>query len=116
MLGMPDETLKDMEASLKFAKKLDPDWCQFNIFIAYPDSKLYQELLETKNYVRLDEFLLSVKTDEFDYNSLMAIQKRFFKEFHMSPKQIVKRIRREGAINFAKRRLSSGSQKNAGIA
>ena len=78
MLGMPDETLKDMEASLKFAKKLNPDWCLFNIFIANPDSKLYQEVLESKNYDRLDDFLLSVKTEEFDYNSLMEIQRRFF--------------------------------------
>ena len=105
-----------METSLKFAKKLNPDWCQFNIFIANPDSKLYQEVLESKNYVRLDEFLLSVKTDEFDYNSLMAIQRRFFKEFHRSPKQIMKRIRREGVVNFAKRRLNPSAQKTVGIA
>jgi radical SAM superfamily enzyme YgiQ (UPF0313 family) len=116
MLGVPDETLKDMESSLKFAKKLNPEWCLFNIFIANPDSKLYQEVLESKNYVRLDEFLLSVKTKEFDYNSLMAIQKRFFKEFHRSPKQILKRVRREGVVNFAKRRLNPSAQKNVGIA
>ena len=116
MLGMPDETLKDMEASLKFAKKLNPDWCLFNIFIANPDSKLYQEVLESKNYDRLDDFLLSVKTEEFDYNSLMEIQRRFFKEFHRSPKQILKRVRREGVVNFAKRRLRSGEPKSAGIA
>ncbi len=116
MLGLPDETLKDMETSLKFAKKLSPDWCQFNTFIAYPDSRLYNELLEKGNYVKLDEFLLSVKTDEFDYNSLMAVQRRFFKEFHMTPKQIMKRVRREGAINFAKRRLMGGTKKSTGIA
>jgi radical SAM superfamily enzyme YgiQ (UPF0313 family) len=116
MLGVPDETLRDMEASLKFAKKLNPDWCLFNIFIANPDSKLYQEVLESKNYVRLDEFLLSVKTEEFDYNSLMAIQRRFFQEFHRSPKQIMKRIRREGVVNFAKRRLNPSAQKTVGIA
>jgi radical SAM superfamily enzyme YgiQ (UPF0313 family) len=116
MLGLPGETLKDMEASLKFAKKLEPDWCQFNIFIGCPDSKLYQELLETKNYEQIDEFLLTVKTNEFDFNSLMAIQKRYFKEFHRAPKQIVKRIKREGVLNFAKRRLNPRAQKNAGIA
>src|SRR5208283_810642 len=116
MLGLPDETLKDMETSLKFAKKLNPDWCLFNIFIANPDSKLYQEVLESKNYVRLDEFLLGVKTKEFDYNSLMAIQRRFFKEFHRSPKQIMKRIRREGAVNFAKRRLNPSARKTVGTA
>jgi radical SAM superfamily enzyme YgiQ (UPF0313 family) len=116
MLGLPDETLKDMEDSLKFAKKLNPDWCQFNIFIAYPDSKLYQELLETKKYVQLDEFMLTVKTDEFDYNSLLAVQRRFFKEFHMTPKQIMKRVRREGAFNFARKRLTGGVQKRTGVA
>jgi len=116
MLGLPDETIQDMEASLKFAQKLNPDWCQFNIFIAYPDSKLYQEMLETKKYTQLDEFLLSVKTDEYDYDSLVKIQKRFFKEFHMSTKQIMKRIRREGVLNFAKRRLHPAAVDNAGMA
>ncbi len=116
MLGLPDETLKDMEESLKFAKKLNPDWCQFNTFIAYPDSRLYNELLEKGNYVKLDEFLLSVKTDEFDYDSLMMVQRRFFKEFHMTPRQILKRIRREGAVNFAKRRLIGGTRKSTGVA
>jgi radical SAM superfamily enzyme YgiQ (UPF0313 family) len=116
MLGLPDETLKDMEDSLRFAKKLNPDWCQFNTFIAYPDSRLYNELLEKGNYVKLDEFLLSVKTDEFDYDSLMMVQRRFFKEFHMTPRQILKRIRREGAVNFAKRRLMGGTRKSTGVA
>jgi len=116
MLGVPDETLKDMEASLKFAKKLDPDWCIFNIFIANPDSSLYQEVLDSKSYVQLDDFLLALKTEEFNYESLLAIQRRFFRDFHRSPKQIVKRIRREGVVNFAKRRLNPGAHENAGVA
>lgn len=116
MLGLPDETLSDMEASLKFAKKLDPDWCQFNIFIAYPDSKLYQEMLQTKQYTQLDEFLLSVKTDEYDFESLTKLQKRFFIEFHRRPGQILKRVKREGVVNFAKRRLHPGAVDSAGMA
>ena len=115
MLGFPDETREDMEATLKFAKKLDPDWCQFNIFIAYPDSSLYQELLQRGNYERLDDFLLSVKTEDFNYTSLLEIQKRFFKEVNMTPKSILRRIRREGAFNFIKRRLTA-SPSNAGMA
>jgi len=116
MLGVPDETLKDMEMSLKFAKKLNPDWCLFNIFIANPDSKLYQEVLESKKYDRLDDFLLSVRTEEFDYNSLLVLQRRFFKDFHRSPRQIMKRIKREGVLNFAKRRLNPNAPKNVGVA
>ncbi|TRO47283.1 B12-binding domain-containing radical SAM protein, partial [Candidatus Bathyarchaeota archaeon] len=47
MIGLPDETLADMEVSLKFAKKINPDFCMFNIFIAYPDSRLYNEMLQS---------------------------------------------------------------------
>jgi anaerobic magnesium-protoporphyrin IX monomethyl ester cyclase len=115
MLGFPDETREDLEATRKFADKLDPDWCQFNVFIAYPDSSLYQELLQTGNYDRLDEFLLTVKTSEFDYNSLMAIQRRFFREHNGAPKRVIRRIRREGIFNFMKRRLRPDAV-NAGIA
>ena len=116
MLGFPDETRSDMEATLKFAKKLDPDWCQFNIFIAYPDSSLYQELLQRGNYERLDDYLLSVKTPDFNYNSLLEIQKRFFKEANRTPKSVLRRIRREGAFNFIKRRLTASPPSNAGMA
>lgn len=116
MLGLPDETLADMEASLKFAKKLNPDWCQFNTFIAYPDSKLYNELLESGKYTKLDEFLLAVKSDEYTYEQLQDLQRRFFKEFHMTPRQILKRVKREGAWNFAIRRLTGGTRKASGVA
>ncbi len=116
MLGVPGETLKEMESSLKFAKKLNPDWCLFNVFIANPDSRLYQEVLESKKYDQLDEFLLSVKTEEFEYQSLLEIQRRFFKEFNMSPKQILKRVKREGVVNFAVRRLNPHAPKRVGIA
>ena len=105
-----------MEASLKFAEKLNPDWCIFNVFIANPDSRLYQEVLDSGQFTQLDDFLLAVKSDEYDYNSLLTVQRRFFRDFHRSPKQILKRVRREGAINFAMKRLNPKAQKRVGIA
>lgn len=115
MLGFPDETREDLEATRRFADKLDPDWCQFNVFIAYPDSSLYQEILQSGAYDRLDEFLLTVKNDEFDYNKLMEIQRRFFHEHNGAPKRVLRRIGREGVLNFAKRHLS-GSHRPSGMA
>ncbi|MDR2204174.1 MAG: B12-binding domain-containing radical SAM protein [Nitrososphaerota archaeon] len=116
MLGMPGETLDDLMASYRFADKLDADWCQFNVFIAYPDSPLWREMLETGKFTQLDDFLYSYKTDEFDYNELMRIQKQFFKNYHRTPKRVLKRIRREGVLNFAKRQLRLTSNDNAGVA
>jgi radical SAM superfamily enzyme YgiQ (UPF0313 family) len=116
MLGMPSETKEDLLQSYRFAEKLDADWCQFNVFIAYPDSPLWREMLETGKYTQLDDFLYSYKTDEFDYDELMRIQKQFFKTYHRAPKRIFKRIQREGVLNFAKRHLNPKSNDNAGIA
>ncbi len=116
MLGFPDETREDLEATRRFADKLDPDWCQFNVFIAYPDSSLYQEMLQTGKYDRLDDYLLTVKNDDFDYKQLMEIQRRFFHEHNGAPKRVLRRIRREGVLNFVKRRLSSGSAVPTGMA
>lgn len=116
MIGLPDETLADMKVSLKFAKKIDPDFCMFNIFIAYPDSKLYNEMLQSGKYTKLDDYLLSVKTDEYDFESLKAVQWRFFKSFHMTPRQIIRRVKREGVLTFAKRRLTGGVRKANGVA
>jgi radical SAM superfamily enzyme YgiQ (UPF0313 family) len=116
MLGMPSETKEDLQASYRFADKLNADWCQFNVFIAYPDSPLWREMLNTGKYTQLDDFLYSYKTDEFDYNELMRIQKQFFKDYHRTPKRIIQRIKREGILNFTKRQLRLTTTDNAGIA
>jgi len=100
MLGIPGETVNDMKATFNFAKKLNPDWCQFNIFVAYPSSRLYEEILQKGLYDRVEDFVIYTKTQDFDYKSLLKIQRQFHKEFHRSPKRILQKIRREGALAF----------------
>ncbi len=110
MLGIPGETVKDMETTFKFAKKLDPDWHQFNVFIAYPGCKLYEEVLEKGLYDRIEDFLAYVKTEDFNYGKLIEIQRQFHTNFNKSPKRILKKIRRDGfwkvlrkSIHFARK-------------
>ena len=91
---------RDMKATLKFAKNLDPDWCRFNIFIASPVSSLYEEILQKGLYDRVEDFLVYVKTQDFDYDSLLKIQRRFHMSFNRSPKRILRKIRREGTRAF----------------
>jgi radical SAM superfamily enzyme YgiQ (UPF0313 family) len=98
MLGIPGETMRDMEATFKFARKLDPDWCRFNIFVAVPGSSLYEEVMRNGLYDRVEDFAAYVKTDDFNYESLLEVQKRFHREFNRSPKRILRKIRREGLL------------------
>ena len=99
MLGIPGETKADMETTFKFAQKLNPDLCQFNVFIAYPDSLLYEEILQSGSYEKLDEFLLAAKTEDFEYKTVMEIASCFHRKFHRSPKRILYKVKREGPMH-----------------
>ncbi|MCW4016159.1 MAG: B12-binding domain-containing radical SAM protein [Candidatus Bathyarchaeota archaeon] len=103
MLGIPGETVNDMKASFKFARKLDPDWCQFNTYVAVPGSKLYDEVIENGLYDRVEDFVTYVKTKEFDYEMVSEIQQRFHMTFNRSPKRILRKIREDGIISVLKK-------------
>ena len=103
ILGIPGETVRDMEASFRFAKKLDPDWCQFNIFIACPGSGLYEEVKQNHLFDRQEGFLLFVKTEDFDYASLLGLQKRFQSDVDLSPKRILRMVKREGFLTVLRK-------------
>jgi anaerobic magnesium-protoporphyrin IX monomethyl ester cyclase len=106
MLGIPGETVNDMNATFGFAKKLDPDWVRFNVFIAVPGSGLYEEVMQKGLYDRIEDFVAYVKTEDFDYESTLEIQRRFHKEFNRSPKRILRKIRREGFMSVLRKSLT----------
>ena len=105
MLGIPGETINDMKATFNFAKKLDPDWCQFNIFVSYPGSSLYDEIIQNDLFDRVEDFVYYVKTDEFDYELVLKLQKQFHKGFNRTPKRILRKIRQEGFLTVLRRNL-----------
>ncbi|MEM0488426.1 MAG: radical SAM protein [Candidatus Bathyarchaeia archaeon] len=95
MIGTPYEKLEDIEASFRLAKELDPDWCQFNIYIGCPGSELYEEIIDKGLYDQIDGFITYVRTNDFDYNRLLEIQKKFMKNFYNSPKRVIQGMRRK---------------------
>ena len=103
LLGIPGETLEEMKATFKFARKLDPDWCRFNIFVAVPGSALYKEVMEKGLYDRVEDFAAYVKTDEFNYESLLGIQRRFHRDFNRSPRRVLRKIRQEGFFSVLRK-------------
>jgi radical SAM superfamily enzyme YgiQ (UPF0313 family) len=108
MLGIPGETVEDMETTFKFAKDLDPDWCHFYVFIACPTSRLYEEVLQKGLYDLMEDFLAYPKTKDFDYELVLEMQKRFQTGFNLSRKRILRKIRREGFLSVMKKGLAYG--------
>jgi hypothetical protein len=92
-----------METTFKFAQKLDPDWHLFNIFIPYPGCRIYNEILRTGQYERIEDFLAYVKTDEFDYQKLLEIHRKFHRNFNRTPKRVLRKIREEGIVKVSKK-------------
>ena len=103
ILGIPGETVNDMNATFKFARKLNPDWCRFNVFVAVPGSSLYEEVIRDHLYDRLEDFVAYVKTADFNYDSVLEIQRRFHRNFNRSPRRILKKIKREGFLEVLKK-------------
>jgi radical SAM superfamily enzyme YgiQ (UPF0313 family) len=103
LLGIPGETTEDMNATFKFARKLDPDWCRFNVFVAVPGSSLYDEVIRDHLYDRFEDYVAYVKTEEFNYDSVLAIQRKFHRNYNRSPRRILKKMRREGFLEVIKK-------------
>jgi radical SAM superfamily enzyme YgiQ (UPF0313 family) len=97
MLGIPGETVEDMQDTFKFAKALNADICMFNIYIACPGSKLYDEVVSQHLYDQMDNYLARVKTKDFDYDMLVKIQRDFQHNCQKSnASKLIRVIRQEG--------------------
>lgn len=96
MLGIPGETVDDMNISFKFARKLDPDFCRWNIYIAVPGSPMYDEVIQNHLYDQIEDYAAYVKTADFDYVSLLKIQRQFHMNFNKSPKRVFHKIKQDG--------------------
>jgi len=104
MLGIPGETVEDMHATFKFAKSLNADVTMFNIYIACPGSKLYDEVVSQHLYDQMDNYLARVKTPDFDYDMLVKIQKEFQGSFRKSTaSNLIRVIRQEGVGSAVKK-------------
>ncbi|HLN89753.1 MAG TPA: hypothetical protein VK253_06775, partial [Candidatus Binatia bacterium] len=104
MLGIPGETVEDMQATFKFAKSLNADVCMFNTYIACPGSSLYDEVVSQGLYDQMDNYLARVKTKDFDYDLLVKIQRDFQRKCQKSAtSKLVRVIRQEGIGSAVKK-------------
>lgn len=97
MIGIPGETIREMKMTLELAKKLKPDYCWFNVFVGLPNSPLYEEIIRKGQFSHVDDnYLVYVKTEEFDYDLMKKIQAQFTKEYFrtyaLNPNYAIKRL------------------------
>lgn len=76
MIGVPGETIDDVQNTIALAEELKPEFAWFNIFTGYPTSPLYEYVKKNKLYEKeINHGILIVKTNEFDRRKLEKIQR-----------------------------------------
>ena len=99
MFGLPGETEKTMKETIKFAKKLSPDYAKVTILVPFPSTPIYAEmeskgLIKTKDWSKYNFHTPSkvYKHENLDWLTLEKYYSLFYRQFYFRPGYITKRI------------------------
>lgn len=113
MIGNPGETMEDIEKTIEFAKRTDPDSAQFAITTPFPGSQLYEQFKDEigkvedwnafihSNLSRPSDIKPVFQMSNLDQNQLGLIVAKMSRYFLFKPKrlfQIFLRIRSFGEL------------------
>ena len=102
MIGSPTETKEDILETIKFAKKINPDFTHITITTPFPATDLYRMGLEQKiwpndhwqkfaEHPRAD-FLPPVWEKNLNKEELVLLNQKAYRAFYFRPKYILKKI------------------------
>jgi len=102
MIGSPQETKEDILQTIKFAKKIKPDFVCFSITTPYPSTDLYTLGLKEKilPYDYWQKFAQNPKPDFISFiweeklsrEELFSLFKKSYRSFYLRPSYIVQKI------------------------
>jgi anaerobic magnesium-protoporphyrin IX monomethyl ester cyclase len=102
MIGSPRETRKDIFQTIKFAKKINPDFVCFSITTPYPLTELYSQGLNEKilpyDYWKefaknpQSNFVPFVWEEKLSRKELFLLFKKAYHSFYLRPSYILKKI------------------------
>lgn len=98
VLGMPGETKEEIEQTIKFSQKLDPDFAQFAIATPYPGTELYdmaksEGLLLTEDWSEYTVMKPIIVTKDFTKEDIKKFLTRAYLRFYLRPKVLWRYIK-----------------------
>ena len=93
MIGIPEETRKDIQMSINLAKELDLFRAHFSIYTPLPGTELFNQLkndgrIGNINWDSLDFRTFENTFSELSPTELRKLQKRLFLSYHLHPKRL----------------------------
>jgi len=103
MLGMPGETTASLQATLDYARALDADFAKFTVFVPFPGTPVYDELLARGEIPRTEQWerFTSYPTREtppihiprgLTAEQIIRAQKRAYASFYLRPRMAARHL------------------------
>jgi len=102
MIGSPEETLEDIKSTMRFAKKINPDFIHVSITTPFPATDLYylglQKGLIKNDYWRefaknpQNDFVPPPWEENFTKDELIELLKGFYRSFYLRPLYLFKKV------------------------
>lgn len=118
MIGNPSETKEDVLETIKFAKKLNPDYVHITITMPFPATRLYYLTLKErviKKDVWLEfaknpsrEFTPPIWEENLTRTEMHNLIKKAYKEFYFRPSYLLKRVLSLRSFDELKRKSRAG--------
>ena len=117
MIGNPTETMDEILNTIKFAKKLKPDYCHFSVTTPFPATPLYE--LGLKKGVFNDywkefaanptkDFVPKLWEENFRRDELVVLLEHAYKSFYTRPSYVFKKILKVRSFDEFKRKAKAG--------
>ncbi|MDD5959169.1 MAG: radical SAM protein [Methanobrevibacter wolinii] len=102
-LGMPGDTKKAMNKTIKFVHSLKPNYAIYSLATPYPGTRFYKEAFE-KNLIKVKDWskftLISpiLETIDCSISDLRKIQAKAFIKFYLRPQYLIKEFLIDGPM------------------
>jgi len=99
ILGYPGETINEMEMTIRFSIKLDPDYVQYSILTPYPGTPIYYEL-KSKGLIATEDWdkytvldpVIEYEKIGLSKNIVSKMLREAYLRFYLRPKYLLKRL------------------------
>jgi magnesium-protoporphyrin IX monomethyl ester (oxidative) cyclase len=103
VIGFPWETIDDMKRTIKFAKKLKPDFVEFSVATPYPGTPLYElakekGFLEVKDWSKYTTIKPVMKGENFSIKDVNLLMLLSYGQFYLSPSFLIAQIKKRRRI------------------
>lgn len=115
MLGLPGETVEDMRETIRFAKRLDPDYSTFSVTVPYAGTEMYENGLK-QGIIPVDFWLEFAKRptpnfvvphfweEHLNKRQLLDIRDEATRSFYFRPTYVLKQLRQSASIGEVRRK------------